>query len=92
MPAHLPASDDQIMTGEQRDPEPPRYEFRVRGQLHETMLQAFEGLHISTPSENYTLLRGSVADQAALLGVLAQIEALGLELLVVRQLPPTEDP
>jgi hypothetical protein len=34
-----------------------------------------------------TLLRGAVADQAALHGVLAQIEALGLELLEVRRLP-----
>jgi hypothetical protein len=33
-----------------------------------------------------TLLRGAVADQAALHGVLAQIEALGLELLEVRRL------
>ena len=32
------------------------------------------------------MLRG-VADQAALHGVLAQIEALGLELLEVRRLP-----
>jgi hypothetical protein len=32
-----------------------------------------------------TLLTGSLADQAALYGVLAQIEALGLELLEVRR-------
>ena len=35
-----------------------------------------------------TLLRGAVADQAALHGVLAQIEALGLELLEVRRRQP----
>jgi hypothetical protein len=34
-----------------------------------------------------TLLRGDVPDQAALHGVLAQIEALGLELLEVRRVP-----
>jgi hypothetical protein len=34
-----------------------------------------------------TLLRGA-ADQAALHSVLAQIEALGLELLEVRRVPP----
>jgi hypothetical protein len=79
------------MTGEQRDPRPSRYEFRVRGQLSETMLQAFDGLHAQMPSEGYTLLTGSLPDQAALHAVLAQIEALGLELLVVRKLPPTED-
>jgi hypothetical protein len=34
-----------------------------------------------------TVLTGTLADQAALYGVLAQIEALGLELLEVRRLP-----
>jgi hypothetical protein len=35
-----------------------------------------------------TLLRGAVADRAALHGVLAHVEALGLELLEFRRLPP----
>jgi len=34
------------------------------------------------------VLHGVLPDQAALHGVLAQIEALGLELLEVRRLPP----
>jgi hypothetical protein len=34
-----------------------------------------------------TTLTGPIADQAALYGVLAEIEALGLELLEVRRLP-----
>jgi hypothetical protein len=34
------------------------------------------------------VLTGMLADQAALYGVLAEIEALGLELLEVRRLPP----
>jgi hypothetical protein len=35
------------------------------------------------------VLSGVLADQPALHGVLSQIEALGLELLEVRRLPPT---
>jgi len=35
-----------------------------------------------------TVLTGVFADQAALYGVLAEIEALGLELIEVRHLPP----
>jgi hypothetical protein len=35
-----------------------------------------------------TVLAGALADQAALYGVLAQIEALGLELLEVRRESP----
>ena len=64
-----------------------RYEFRVRGQLGETMLGAFDDLEAETRSETYTMLRGELVDQAALHGVLAQIESLGLELLEVRRLP-----
>jgi hypothetical protein len=60
------------------------YEFRVRGHLGRTVLGAFADLQAETNGED-TLLKGAVQDQAALHGVLAQIEALGLELLEVRR-------
>jgi len=62
------------------------YEIRVRGRLGQTMLRAFDGLQAETNGQD-TLLRGAVRDQAALHGVLAQIEALGLELLEVLRVP-----
>ena len=62
------------------------YEIRVRGHLGATIRRAFPGLHAETQGQD-TLLRGAVADQAALHGVLAQIETLGLELLEVRRMP-----
>jgi hypothetical protein len=62
------------------------YEFRVRGHLGDRMLRAFDGLQAETNGQD-TLLRGAVLDQAALHGVLAQIEALGLELVDVRRVP-----
>lgn len=76
------------MTGGRRDPQRPAqsYQIRVRGHLGKTMLGAFPALHAQTRGED-TLLAGALADQAALHGVLAQIEALGLELLEVRRLP-----
>jgi hypothetical protein len=63
---------------------PATYLISVRGNLGETILQAFPGLS-AEPSGNCTQLRGTLPDQAALHGILAQIEALGLELLEVRQ-------
>jgi hypothetical protein len=60
------------------------YEIRVRGLLGETLLGAFPGMR-ARPHEKETVLYGPVADQAALYGVLAEIEALGLELLEVRR-------
>lgn len=80
------------MTGQRRDRKPPAsyetsYQIRVRGHLGATMLRAFPALRAETQGQD-TLLRGAVEDQAALHGVLAQIEALGLELLEVRRLQP----
>ena len=51
------------------------------------MRSAFPALRAQARGEN-TVLTGTLSDQAALHGVLAQIEALALELLEVRRLPP----
>jgi len=64
-----------------------RYRFRVRGGLGETVRSAFPGLQ-ARASGGDTVLTGPLPDRAALFGVLAQIEALGLELLEVRRMPP----
>lgn len=60
------------------------YEIRVRGSLGLQWSDWFDGFTITTQPNNDTLLRGSVADQAALHGVLAKIRDLGLPLLLVR--------
>jgi hypothetical protein len=56
------------------------HEIRVRGRLGATLLGAFPGLRAQAHGAD-TVLSGELPDQAALHGVLAQIEALGLELL-----------
>jgi hypothetical protein len=61
------------------------YEIRVRGRLGRSMRAAFPALD-SDAQGGDTVLSG-IPDQAALHGVLAQVEALGLELLLVRRLP-----
>jgi hypothetical protein len=60
------------------------YEIRVRGLLGGMLLGAFPGLRAQAHGTE-TVLTGPLADQAALYGLLAQIEALGLELLEVRR-------
>jgi hypothetical protein len=62
------------------------YEIRVRGHLGQTVLRGLAELQAETDGED-TVLEGLLRDQAALHGVLAQIEALGLELLEVRRVP-----
>jgi hypothetical protein len=62
------------------------YEIRVGGHLGDTLKCAFPGMQAQT-RDGDTVLSGVLADQAALFGVLAQIEALGLELIAVHRLP-----
>ena len=77
------------MTGAQRESQAQRYQIRVRGRLGQTIRSAFPALRARVDGGN-TVLTGVRADQAALYGVLAEAEALGLELIEVRRLPPGE--
>ncbi|HEY2638596.1 MAG TPA: hypothetical protein VGI66_01745 [Streptosporangiaceae bacterium] len=70
------------------DPASARYLIRINGHLGATLLSAFPAL-ASQRRGPETLLTG-VLDQAALYGVLAEVEALGLQLLEVRQLSRQE--
>ncbi len=65
---------------------PTYYHIRVHGVLTDSILVAFPGLDART-NRGDTVLVGALPDQAALHGVLARIEALGLELLEIRRHP-----
>jgi hypothetical protein len=75
------------MAGVHRDLTSRRYEIRFRGRLGEVIRSAFPALQAQIQGED-TTLTGMLVDQAALYGVLAEAEALGLELIEVRHLPP----
>ena len=81
MPAHLPAPDYGGM-----DPASATYLIRINGHLGVTLLGAFPALAWKRQGPE-TVLTGML-DRPALHGVLAEIEALGLDLLEVRQLTP----
>ena len=81
MRAHLPAANHGVM-----DTAPALYTIRIRGHLGATLLSAFPAL-ASRRYGAHTVLTG-LLDRSALYGVLAEIEALGLDLLEVRQLAP----
>ena len=65
---------------------PGLYTIRIKGRLGATGLSAFPSM-ASELKCGETVLTGSLEDRSAVFGVLAQIEALGLELLEVRQIP-----
>ena len=81
MRGHLPVLDHGRM-----DPAPARFVIRINGYLGATVLSAFPAL---APQHHgaHTVLTG-LLDRSALYGVLAEIEALGLDLLEIRKLTP----
>ena len=81
MKVHLPALDYCVM-----DPAPALYAIRIHGHLGATVLLAFPAL-VPQRCGSDTVLTG-LLDRSALYGVLAEVEALGLDLLEVRQLAP----
>jgi hypothetical protein len=66
---------------------PGLYTIRIRGRLGATALSAFPTM-VSELNGSETVLTGLLEDRSAVFGVLAQIEALGLELLELRQIRP----
>jgi hypothetical protein len=75
------------VTGVRSDSPPHRYRIHVRGRLGETICSAFPALQAEA-SGGDAVLTGALPDRAALCGVLAESEELGLDLLEVRCLPP----
>ncbi|MDT7715826.1 MAG: hypothetical protein QOH09_1818 [Pseudonocardiales bacterium] len=63
---------------------PSLYTIRIRGRLGATALSAFPTM-VAELNGGETVLTGVLEDQSAMFGLLAQIEALGLELLELRQ-------
>src|SRR5471030_1548314 len=74
---------------------PGLYTIRIRGRLGATALSAFPSM-VSELKGSETVLTGLLPDRSALFGVVAQIEALSLELVELRQIrarpkPPGEE-
>jgi hypothetical protein len=83
--ASTEAHRKDAVASQRRDPQQ-KYEIRVRGHLGARMLRAFPALSAQTQGED-TLLTGCLQDPAAVYGMIARLEALGLELLEFRRLP-----
>ena len=67
------------------------YRIRVRGHLDQGWAASFPGMALTRRRDGTTLLRGPVADQAALHGLLQRLGGLGLPILEVRCLDRAAD-
>jgi hypothetical protein len=70
--------------------EPGHYEIRIEGHLENRWANWFEGLTITALDNGETLLTGPVVDQAALHGVLRKVRDLGMPLLLVTRVRPSQ--
>jgi hypothetical protein len=57
------------------------YEIRIKGRLDDRWSTWFDGMEITAADDGSTLIRGPVADQAALHGLIQKVRDLGLPLL-----------
>ncbi|RPI30629.1 MAG: hypothetical protein EHM70_13425 [Chloroflexota bacterium] len=65
--------------------QPLAYQIRIEGHLDQQWTDWFEGLALTLEEDGDTLLTGSVADQAALHGLLKKIRDLGIVLVSVNR-------
>jgi len=66
------------------------YEIRLKGHLDDRWAEWFGGLTITLEDNGDTLLTGPVVDQAALHGLLKKVRDLGMPLVSVRPLEPSQ--
>lgn len=64
------------------------YEIRLRGRLDDRWSTWLDGLALTHTDDGTTVLRGPVADQAALHGLLRKLGDIGLPLLSVARTEP----
>jgi len=76
-------------------PEPPvadhdpgsQYEIRVAGHLAPRWSAWFDGLTVAAGHDGTTVIRGPVADQAALHGLIQKLRDMGITLIALTQIP-----
>jgi hypothetical protein len=66
------------------------YQIRIKGHLGPQWTDWFEGPTITRQDNGETLLTGPVVDQAALYGLLKKVRDLGMPLLSVNRLHPSQ--
>lgn len=64
-----------------------QYEIRVQGRLEARWSAWFDGLTVTAEEDGTSVIRGRVADQAALHGLLERLRDIGIPLISVTPTP-----
>lgn len=78
------------MNAPRTEPDAGWYEIRLQGRLDPRWGTWFEEMTLTAEGDGITVLRGRVADQAALHGYLGRLRDIGLPLISVIQVEPEE--
>ncbi len=78
------------MANESEPNQPQVYQIRIKGHLDAQWTDWFEGMTITLEGNGDTLLTGPVIDQAALYGLLKKIRDLGMPLVAVNRVEPSQ--
>jgi hypothetical protein len=70
--------------------QPVVYQIRLKGHLSRQRMNWFEGLIITLEDNGDTRLTGTVIDQAALHGILKKVRDLGMPLLSLNSVEPSQ--
>lgn len=70
--------------------QPTTYQIRVKSHLGSEWTDWFEGLIITLEADGHMLLTGPVVDQAALYGLLKKVRDLGMQLVSVNPVEPSQ--
>jgi hypothetical protein len=71
---------------------PQSYEIRISGHLDSRWAASFDGMTLTADEDGTTVVRGVLADQAALHGVLQRLRDAGLPIISIIQLDAPGDP
>lgn len=71
---------------------PQRYEIRVSGRLDARWATWFDGMTVTPTDDGSTAIRGALADQAALHGILRRVRDAGLPLISITPVHDQLDP
>jgi hypothetical protein len=72
------------------DDEPGLYQIRIKGHLDKRRADWFEGMTITLEDNGETRLIGTVVDQSALHGLLKKVRDLGMPLVSVNRIEPSQ--
>jgi hypothetical protein len=67
-----------------------QYEIRIKGHLTDRWTDWFDGLSVRADDDGTTVIAGSVADQAALHGLLQKLRDVGIPLVSLNQVQDHE--